>query len=98
MTLSLYVWNTDWATTAASDPVFVDTTTFVDWVDNDYVPVELNGEFDPGTYLWVLSEGKKGVGLWGRPEADDASVVFYIDGEEITDRAFDVVANGYIWG
>lgn len=97
MVFKIYTWNTDYATTVAGTAVFTDTTSFVDYSDNDFVSVTFNPEIEPGTYLWELSDGKGGVGVWAFKTHGEEGLEFYKNGELFTDNtAFNAEINGYI--
>ena len=97
MVFKIYKWDTDYDTTVAGTPVFIDTETFVDYPDNAMVELTFDPEIEPGTYLWELSEGKDGVGVWAfkTPGAEDLE--FYKNNTLFTDgTAFNAEINGYI--
>jgi hypothetical protein len=80
MTFAVYNWNTDFDTTVATDPVY--TTEFIDYIDNDTLLVEFDGEgLPPGTYLWLLKDGKGGVGMWSKNAPDDPEIVIFYNGK-----------------
>ncbi|MCU6711976.1 discoidin domain-containing protein [Paenibacillus sp. J5C_2022] len=67
VTLSLFNWNTDYATTIAGEPLA--TKTYEDLPSND-VWVELNMSRQPsGYYLWVLHDPAGQVGVWTYTES-----------------------------
>ena len=97
MVFKIYKWDTDYETTAAGDPILIDTETFVDYPDNDMVEVIFPEEIEPGTYLWELSEGKDGVGLWAFNTPGAEGLEFYKNQTLFTDgTAFNAEINGYI--
>lgn len=61
LTLTLYAWNTDYATTVAGTPLAAKT--FVDFDDNAWLSLTFP-EKAAGDYLWLLSGGTNGVGVW----------------------------------
>lgn len=61
LTLSLYEWDTDYATTVSAAPLA--SQTFVDFADNEWLSMRVE-ERPAGEYLWVLSDGSGGVGIW----------------------------------
>lgn len=62
LTFTLYKWNTDYATTIAGTPL--KTATFVNYVDNSFLPLSFTTPQATGTYMWLLSEGTQTVGVW----------------------------------
>lgn len=94
LTMKVFVWNTDYATTVAAEPVYFEQ--FVDFSDNSdlYCGFE-EGEIGAGRYLILVCDGvdaeagddeNKGVGLWtGRPTKDTAydkyQIESWVDGE-----------------
>ncbi|XID96143.1 discoidin domain-containing protein [Paenibacillaceae bacterium WGS1546] len=81
LTLSLYVWNTDYATTTAQAPIA--RKTFVDYVDNAWLELEfpLQGQ---GDYLWELSDPTEWVGVYAFDRKPGDSSVSYADGSATT--------------
>ena len=80
MTFAVYNWNTDFDTTVAAEPVY--TTQFVDYIDNDTLVVEFDGDgLPPGSYLWMLKDGKGGVGIWSKKAVDDPDIVVFLNGK-----------------
>lgn len=97
MIFKIFKWDTDYATTVAGEPVFIDTETFVDYPDNSMMEVSFEPEIEPGTYLWELSEGKDGVGVWAFKTHGEEGLEFYRNGELFPDgTAFNAEINGYI--
>ena len=97
MVFKVYAWDTDYATTTAKDPVFTDTETFVDYPDNATMEITFSPEIGPGTYLWELSEGKDGVGVWASKTHGSEGLEFFKGGEPFTDgTAFNGELMGYI--
>lgn len=97
MVFKIYKWDTDYDTTVAGTPVLVDTETFVDYDDNATVELVFDPEIEPGTYLWELSEGKGGVGLWAFKTHGQEGLEFYKNKVLFTDgTAFNAEINGYI--
>jgi len=97
MVFKIYSWDTDYETTTSKDPVFVDTETFVDYPDNSMMEVMFGDEIPAGTYLWELSEGKDGVGVWASKTHGSEGLVFYKNGEPFTDgTAFNGELIGYV--
>lgn len=80
MTFAVYNWNTDFETTVAAEPIY--TTQFVDYIDNDTLVVEFEGEGLPaGTYLWLLKDGTGGVGIWSKNAPDDTDIEIFYNGK-----------------
>ncbi len=61
LTISLYPWRGSWDETLAGE--YGARETFINYRDN--ADLSLCGDFGPGEYLIVLSDGKDGVGVWG---------------------------------
>lgn len=92
LTMRVYKWNTDYATTVAGTPAAEET--FVDYVDNDWLIMYFNADgakgLEAGEYLVTLGDGVdesgSGVGLWTYgPIADPAIINYYANGE-VTDQ------------
>ncbi len=77
LTLSLYAWNADYATTVAGAPIA--EKTFVDFADNAWLALDVP-EQSAGDYLWVLSGGTNGVGVWQTSGNNFFPGTPYIDG------------------
>jgi len=77
LTLSLYVWNTDYATTTAQAPIA--RKTFVDYADNAWLELEfpMQGQ---GQYLWELSDPTEWVGVYAYARKPGDTSVSYADG------------------
>lgn len=70
LTIKIFTWNTDYATTVAAEPVF--TEQFVDYADNSDLVCEFEENQIPGgRYLILVCDGVDegdGVGVWaGKP-------------------------------
>ena len=71
LTIKIFAWNTDYATTVAAEPVYAET--FVDFVDNSSLTCEFEeGQIPGGRYLILVcdpvDESGSGVGVWaGKP-------------------------------
>ena len=86
MVFKLYKWDTDYETTVAGTPVFVDAETFVDYPDNAMMSVEFSKDgLEPGTYYWELSEGTAGVGVWAYRTHGSEGLEFFKNGAPFTD-------------
>jgi len=97
MVFKLYKWDTDYATTVAGAPVVADYETLVDYPDNAMMEVDFNAEIGPGTYLWELSEGKAGVGMWAFKTHGEEGLEFFKNGEPFTDgTALIATLYGYV--
>ena len=88
MTFYLYRWDTDYDTTVASKPVWVDSETGAGYPGNGSFPFELafelGGGAPAGTYLWLLEGAKGSPGFWaesGAKPGGDPGVVFFRDGQ-----------------
>jgi len=85
LTLKLYKWNTDYATTVASTPIA--ESTFVNF--NDNARLRLNFSPQPaGQYYWELSNGTEVVGVWKWNNTNDP-VTSYYNGKVVTDGNYD---------
>ena len=92
LTLKIFKWNTDYATTVAGEPVFAQT--YVDYSDNETLCAEFFTDdsrgLEAGEYLWWLGDGvdanNSGVGLWSYkcPTDMDGLVELYKDGKVTT--------------
>lgn len=92
LTMRIFKWNTDYATTVAAAPVAEET--FVDYGDNDWLFMYFSEDgvkgLEAGEYLVTLGDGVdesgSGVGLWTMgPVADPAVINYYANGE-VTDQ------------
>lgn len=88
MLLSLYRWNTDYATTVAANPVH--TERFNNYGDNSWLQIPAPGQtgetvkLPAGKYLWTLSDGTANAGIWKSTGSESpASAVSYIDGTRV---------------
>lgn len=67
LTVKVFVWNTDFATTVAAEPIYAQE--FVDYLDNSDLVCEFEeGQIPAGRYLILVcdpvDEAGSGVGLW----------------------------------
>jgi hypothetical protein len=67
LTIKVFAWNTDFATTIAAEPLYAQE--FVDFADNSDLVCEFDeGQIPAGTYLILacdaVDESDSGVGLW----------------------------------
>jgi hypothetical protein len=85
LTLKLYQWNTDYATTVAGIPLA--DSTFVNF--NDNARLKLNFSAQPaGQYYWELSNATEVVGVWKWNNTNDP-VTSYYNGNVVTDGNYD---------
>lgn len=84
MTLDIYKWDTDYATTLAGTPILTETEHFTDYADNDTVEVLLpENVFAPGEYLYIFRDGRDGVGMWKSVESVEG-IQSYFKGEPVS--------------
>jgi len=91
LTVKIYPWNTDYATTIAGEPVYSEE--FVDYPDNTGFDFDCTGEdslgLAAGEYLWWVGDGVdaggSGVGLWVVQYPSDEKVVEVYSNGELTD-------------
>ncbi|MDD4772485.1 MAG: hypothetical protein PHZ09_02635 [Eubacteriales bacterium] len=91
LTMRVYKWDTDYASTVAASPVAEET--FVDYVDNDWLIMYFDDDgakgLEAGEYLVTLGDGVdesgSGVGLWTYGPIDDPAIVNYYANGEITE-------------
>ena len=79
LTLRIWQWNTDYATTTAGTPIAEQQ--FVDYADNSLLMIEF-AEQPAGDYLWELSQPTEVVGVWKWTDAPEP-VTSYFDGEQV---------------
>ncbi|PRX63391.1 F5/8 type C domain-containing protein [Cohnella sp. SGD-V74] len=77
LTLSLYAWNTDYATTTSQAPIA--RKTFVDYVDNAWLELEFPMQ-PQGQYLWELSNPTEWVGVYAYDRKPGDTSVSFADG------------------
>ncbi|MHB8581219.1 MAG: T9SS type A sorting domain-containing protein [Ignavibacteriaceae bacterium] len=77
LTLSLYKWKTDYATTVGDTPIAVKT--FINFRDNLRLILKFNPQ-PAGEYYWKLSNGSETVGIWEVKNTKD-SVTSYFNGK-----------------
>ena len=89
-TLSLYAWDTDYATTLSGAAVA--SKRFADYADNSWLSLyrspkeDYTETFPAGTYLWVMSDGTAQSGIWKCPDSGSAAgtdAVSYVGGEPV---------------
>lgn len=74
LTLSLYKWNTNYATSVAGTPIA--TNTFVNYIDGATLPITFAAQA-AGDYVWELSHGTEVVGVWKWVQTNGTSVSYY---------------------
>ncbi len=79
LTLKLYKWNTDYATTVAANPIA--EKTFVNFKDNAALMLAFDVQ-QPGDYLWQLSDATQTVGVWKWTDAPEP-VTSYFNGQKV---------------
>ena len=79
LTLKLYKWNTDYATTIASNPIAEQT--FVNFNDNAALILTFTAQ-PAGDYLWQLSDATQTVGVWKWADAPEP-VISYFNGQKV---------------
>ena len=92
LTLKIFTWNTDYATTVAGEPVY--TQVYENYNDNATLTYDFSTEeslgLAAGEYLWWMGEGVdasgSGVGLWIQAAPTDPKISeVYVNGELNTD-------------
>lgn len=79
LTLSLYQWQTNYATTIASAPL--KKVDYINFSDNQNLQVANDDKFPAGDYLWVLSNPAGNAGVWKKEGAIN-NVINFADGVE----------------
>ena len=80
ITMKLYSWNTNYATSVSGSPLA--EKTFSNFNDNEKIRLT----FDPlpaGDYIWVLSNGTDAVGVWKWTDSKDDATSYY-NGEVVS--------------
>lgn len=99
LTMRIYKWNTDYATSVAGTPVKEET--FVDYEDNAVLTMVFNEDgakgLEAGEYLVTLGDGVdaggSGVGLWYYGPAEDPAIInYFANGEVVTDKGWEASA------
>jgi len=85
ITLTLYQWNTDYATTVAGTPVAMQV--YTNYADNQNLQLAKAGNFPAGAYLWLLSNPSGTAGVWEK-SGDVAGVNNYVNGQLVTGNSF----------
>ena len=80
LTLKLFTWNTDYATSVGGTALA--TQTFVDFTDNAWLRLTFTA-CSAGTYVWQLSAPTETVGVWKYDGSTDPSVA-YLNGATTT--------------
>lgn len=78
LTLSLYIWNSDYNTSVSSAPIA--TQTYTNFNDNAWLKLDFSQKPE-GEYLWVLSNPAEMVGVWQYMGSIDPNTA-YINGAE----------------
>ncbi len=78
LTLTLYKWNTNYATTVASAPIA--DSTFVNFNDGAHLTLNFNPQ-PGGEYYWELNNAAGVVGVWIWSNTHDSSVTNYFNGQ-----------------
>ncbi len=96
LTLSLYVWDTNYAQTIAQVPL--SQKTFVDYSDNAWLELETNPQ-PQGEYLWVLSNPIEWVGVYAYQRQTGDTAISYVDGQSAPMQSYNYQAEtGYASG
>lgn len=81
LTMTLYEWKTDYATTVNGTPLAQHV--YTNYQDNENLQLARTGKFAAGTYLWVLSEPSGSAGVWEKA-GETGSVQNYLNGAAVT--------------
>lgn len=106
LTMRIYKWNTDYATTIAGKPAAEET--FTDYVDNSWLFLYFSKDgakgLEAGEYLVTLGDGvdasdTPNVGLWTySPSTDPAIIEYFANGVVTTDYGWEASATVSIPG
>ncbi|MFT4019429.1 MAG: hypothetical protein QM668_20865 [Agriterribacter sp.] len=80
ITLSLYQWNSDYASTVASAPLA--TKVYSNYQDNQNLQVASDERFAGGNYLWVLTNPSGTAGVW-KKEGEMSNTQNFKNGEVV---------------
>lgn len=80
LTMSVYQWQTDYATTVATTPL--ETKQYTNYQDNQNLQLARDAKFTPGTYLWVLTNPSGTAGVW-KKEGEINDVVSFMNGQVV---------------
>jgi len=98
MAFKLYKWDTDYETTVAAEPIWIDTETGYHYEENTAIIFEIEDGIAPaGTYLWLLEGVSSTPGMWSETDAEpggDPDVVFYHYGK-VTNNCIISSVHGY---
>lgn len=81
LTLSLYEWDTSYATTISGMPVA--SKRYENYTDNDSLESTNENKFPDGEYLWVLDNPLGSAGVWKR-NGEKSGVINYLSGEVVS--------------
>lgn len=81
LTLKLYRWNTNYATSIAGTPIV--TRTFVNYADNQWLSLDFETQ-NSGDYIWVASNPVETVGVWKDTGSHYGKNVAYFNGNVVT--------------
>ena len=108
LTIKLYAWNTNYATTIAGTPLATATNT--NFPDNVNFTVYTDTLIPAGYYLWAASNGTETVGVWKYSGSSKANNINYFNGSvvsgdyemQVMDHMWDVInhkssTNGTTW-
>ncbi|MBM7567783.1 discoidin domain-containing protein [Paenibacillus sacheonensis] len=82
LTINLYKWNTDYATTIAGTPVASATNT--NFPDNVNFTLTSPASLTAGSYLWAASGGTEMVGVWKYTGSSKPNNVNYFNGSVVS--------------
>lgn len=81
LTLTLYKWQTDYATTLAGTPVASEK--YISFKDNQNLEIANEQLLPAGEYLWLLSEPSGSAGVWLKSK-NKTGVTNYLNGQTVT--------------
>lgn len=81
LTLSLYQWDTNYATTISGIPVA--SKSYINYHDNEYLELIHENKFPGGDYLWVLDNPSGSAGVWKR-NGSKSGIINYLNGEVVS--------------
>lgn len=94
LTLTLYAWKTNYATTVAGTPIAMQT--FTNFTDNAWLTLNFNTQRS-GEYLWVLGGATENVGVWAYSASTNPSTAYY-QGSPSGVESYDYVSEIYDLG
>ncbi|MEI8272826.1 MAG: T9SS type A sorting domain-containing protein [Paludibacter sp.] len=80
LTMTLYKWNSDYATSVAGTPIA--TKTFINFNDNSKLALTFPQQ-PAGDYIWVMNNGTEMAGVWKWTDGVNTSVS-YFNGVQVT--------------